>query len=484
MKKDSQKKLAVLLGVLCLSLILILSACMMVFEKHESRASGRWREAIELGDIYQEEGSYEEAAISYREAISLEPGRDEEPYVKLVDIYLLEGDYESAQSVIEEGMGCLGTYPELERQSRVAEAGLSGESQTVIKSETMEESETMWTESGDSSGSNLDFAEGYCLAAQGGLTAAVAEGTGVNIYSQGQVLWELSIPGIYCQIAFNGDELIYAKKTEEDAYAIYRNEINGSGEQIIGICEDIPEPVGRIGADYYFLSGPGEGETSNLYRVNMEDSQPVLVMERIGRAQCCGSYMYCMEQADGMDAEAVLYQIDGDGNIMEISADCRYMEMRDGALYFAEAEGTGQSYEWSALIFYRYDPAKELYTVLGESKSEDGFVISMTSDSAVYCTGAERGNRYSWVYYEVDFLQGTESFLTEEISWMDAFADDTEIYLFDYNDRILYQVMDNGILESRQSISEDASIKSIYDGWIYAESDDGQNIVIYGYGPV
>ena len=57
MKKDSQKKLAVLLGVLCLSLILILSACMMVFEKHESRASGRWREAIELGDIYQEEGS-------------------------------------------------------------------------------------------------------------------------------------------------------------------------------------------------------------------------------------------------------------------------------------------------------------------------------------------------------------------------------------------------------------------------------------------
>ncbi len=484
MKKDSQKKLAVLLGVLCFGLILILSACMMVFEKHESRASGRWREAIELGDIYQEEGSYEEAAVSYREAISLEPGRDEEPYVKLVDIYLLLGDYESAQSVIEEGMGYLGTYPELERQSRVAEAGLSGESQISVRSETMEESETIWTDAGDSSSSGLDFAEGYYLAAQGGLIAAVAEGTGVNIYSQGQILWEMSVPGICSQIAFNGEELVYVKETEEDAYAIYRNEFDGAGEQIIGIWENIPVPVGRIGADYYFLSAPEEGETSNLYRVDPEASQPELILRQAGQARCCGGYIYCMEQTDGTDAEAVLYQIDGAGNIMEISSGCRYMEVRDGALYFAEAEGTGQSYEWSTLIFYRYDPAEELYTVLGESKSENGFVISMTSDSAVYCTGAERGNRYSWVYYEVDFLQGTESFLTEEISWMDAFADDTEIYLFDYNDRILYQVMENAILEGRQSIPENAAIRSIYDGWIYAESDDGQHIVVYGYGPV
>lgn len=464
MKDDSQKKLAVLLGILGVCLVLILISCLLIFERKQSLTEWKWREAIENGDILLEEGDYQGAEASYMEAISLIPKRDEEPYVKLTDLYIFLEEYDLALSVIDKGISCLEIHQELDSQRDIVEIIISGDSGLSIPSASLIPSET---ETDERSG---DYVNGDGFTVQSGLAAVVAEGKSIEIYMQGQLNIKLEVPGVLNPIAFNGVELLYAKETADGVFAFCCNDIYDSGETVISLLKNCPQPVGKVGESCFFLYE--KNEEKSLYMIQDQNEDPVILAAGVEKAVQYGDSIYFMAGTEE-SGEYEFFCLDPDGTLTVISDCCRYMETEKEHLYFIE--GT---------FFYEYEPENRIRRILGSLPTEKVQVASVSDNSAVYYTEHELNDSVSRIYYKVDFIQGRESFLLETDAVINVYADESTFYLLNEEQGYFYEVGNNAVLKLKKKFEKEEILYGIYEGFVYVKTGSGPEMTIECYGSV
>lgn len=474
MKNNSQKKLAIMLGVLGTGLVFLLVICIGVLEGNKSQTVNTWRAYIESGDNALEEGDYVSAEVYYQNAISMMPGRDEEPYVKLVDVYFLTENYDLAYKVIEEGKSCLSVHPELDNQNRLLDYGYVGTEGEGIPSATLAAS--MEEEQ------KLDYDNGFYMAFQGDLAAVVTEGIGIDIYSQDERIQSISAPGIIGGIAFNGEDILYVTAVEGGQYALFRNNINYQEEEIIGIWDNLIRPVGKLGEDYYFIL---QGETGewDLYYGTPENDDITLIVSDVVKAEECDGSIYYLEEREDDDMVFSLWRIcpGSEEEQMLLSEACRYMSVSDGKLYFAESEYYGSMDEWAPTAFYQYEADMDAYNLLGISQSDSVFTSAVTGTCAIYYTEDENKVK---TYYRRDFYKDSEAFLLETVDDMKVYTDGENCYILDDRENKLYQIQETAILESKEEFEDNIHLYMIYNGWVYVETEEGQSYTPGCYGAV
>ena len=87
--------------------LLALALTLAVLAGCAQNAQAAWKEQYDLGMRLLSEQSYEEAILAFREAIRVDPKR-EEAYIGLADVYLAQGDGAAALAAVEEGISQCG----------------------------------------------------------------------------------------------------------------------------------------------------------------------------------------------------------------------------------------------------------------------------------------------------------------------------------------------------------------------------------------
>ena len=90
-----------------LRMLLALALTLAVLAGCAQNAQAAWKEQYDLGMRLLSEQSYEEAILAFREAIRVDPKR-EEAYIGLADVYLAQGDGAAALAAVEEGIAQCG----------------------------------------------------------------------------------------------------------------------------------------------------------------------------------------------------------------------------------------------------------------------------------------------------------------------------------------------------------------------------------------
>ena len=110
--------------------LLALALTLAVLAGCSRNAQAAWKEQYDLGMRLLSEQSYEEAILAFREAIRVDPKR-EEAYIGLADVYLAQGDGAAALAAVEEGIAQCGESDALtaKREEAQAAADENGEPQ-------------------------------------------------------------------------------------------------------------------------------------------------------------------------------------------------------------------------------------------------------------------------------------------------------------------------------------------------------------------
>ena len=110
--------------------LLALALTLAVLAGCAQNAQAAWKEQYDLGMRLLSEQSYEEAILAFREAIRVDPKR-EEAYIGLADVYLAQGDGAAALAAVEEGIAQCGESDALtaKREEAQAAADENGEPQ-------------------------------------------------------------------------------------------------------------------------------------------------------------------------------------------------------------------------------------------------------------------------------------------------------------------------------------------------------------------
>lgn len=110
--------------------LLALALTLAVLAGCSRNAQAAWKEQYDLGMRLLSEQSYEEAILAFREAIRVDPKR-EEAYIGLADVYLAQGDAAAALAAVEEGIAQCGESDALtaKREEAQAAADENGEPQ-------------------------------------------------------------------------------------------------------------------------------------------------------------------------------------------------------------------------------------------------------------------------------------------------------------------------------------------------------------------
>lgn len=80
----------------------------------------QFQEQLSLGEKYLKELNYEDAVVSLKRAIEIDP-RNPEPYLLLADVYVAQEDYSSALDVLEEGYEATGGNEEIKKKQEEVE---------------------------------------------------------------------------------------------------------------------------------------------------------------------------------------------------------------------------------------------------------------------------------------------------------------------------------------------------------------------------
>lgn len=116
--------------------LLALALTLLVLAGCARNAQAAWKEQYDLGMRLLSEQSYEEAILAFREAIRVDPKR-EEAYIGLADVYLAQGDAAAALAAVEEGIAQCGESENLtaKRDEVQAAADANGEPQATPEPE-------------------------------------------------------------------------------------------------------------------------------------------------------------------------------------------------------------------------------------------------------------------------------------------------------------------------------------------------------------
>lgn len=103
-EKNFLKKKSVIAGAV------IVAVCIAVFALLAGGGSSARRiaELLDLGNKYLTEQDYEQAVVTFQEAIEIDP-KCEEAYRGLADVYVAMGDYESAMDILQQGIAQTGS---------------------------------------------------------------------------------------------------------------------------------------------------------------------------------------------------------------------------------------------------------------------------------------------------------------------------------------------------------------------------------------
>ena len=101
--------------------LLALALTLAVLADCSRNAQAAWKEQYDLGMRLLSEQSYEEAILAFREAIRVDPKR-EEAYIGLADVYLAQGEGAAALAAVEEGIAQCGESDALTAKREEAQA--------------------------------------------------------------------------------------------------------------------------------------------------------------------------------------------------------------------------------------------------------------------------------------------------------------------------------------------------------------------------
>ena len=104
-----------------LRLVLALALTLALLAGCAQSAEAAWKEQYDLGMRLLSEQNYEEAVLAFREAIRVDPKR-EEAYIGLADVYLAQGDAAAALAAVEEGIAQCGESEALTAKREEAQA--------------------------------------------------------------------------------------------------------------------------------------------------------------------------------------------------------------------------------------------------------------------------------------------------------------------------------------------------------------------------
>ncbi len=118
-----------------LAITLIMSLCLCGCGK-----SAKWQEQYDLGVRYLSEGNYEEAILSFTQAIEIDP-KSAEAYLLLAEVYLEMGDLEAAEWILLEGLEQAEVKDALQEQLDAVRQQMEAELEALAAQQAQEEAE-------------------------------------------------------------------------------------------------------------------------------------------------------------------------------------------------------------------------------------------------------------------------------------------------------------------------------------------------------
>ena len=207
-------------------------------------ARKQYEEQVSLGERYLEELDYEAAIAAFKEAIRIDPKR-EEAYLGLAEIYIVQGDYEEAEKILDDAYSVIHTeslkdrMTELEEERREAEEMRRAQQKEASEAEAMQEEswgeadkipESQSTAGQENQDGEIPFYEHGEITLEGWLEEVQSEHIGGGFESTTYVL-HLDQPAIF-------------RVTDWDSEEEYETEIQDS-VQVSYEVEGIEEAVGQ-----------------------------------------------------------------------------------------------------------------------------------------------------------------------------------------------------------------------------------------------
>lgn len=123
--RGKKRRIGILIGVLSGLLVLGIGIA-GIFVGLSFHSQNQFEEQLSLGEKYLRDLQYEDAVISLRQAIEIDPKR-EEPYLLLAQVYAAQEEYEDAVTVLEEGLEATGGSEEITSLLEEMESKVSSE---------------------------------------------------------------------------------------------------------------------------------------------------------------------------------------------------------------------------------------------------------------------------------------------------------------------------------------------------------------------
>lgn len=134
--KENWKKKAIIAG----AVIIVICIAVFVFMSGRDSSAKKIAELLDLGNKYLTEQDYEQAVVTYKEIIEIDP-KCEEAYRRLADAYVAMDDYESAMDILQQGIAQTGSEELAAYLEEIKEAYALMQEETALEKEETEAGE-------------------------------------------------------------------------------------------------------------------------------------------------------------------------------------------------------------------------------------------------------------------------------------------------------------------------------------------------------